>query len=275
LRFYYVFLVLILYNEHYLKYYFGKLELDNEFVAYSHEMQEVKKLISLVKGINVNTIIMGDVGVGKSLVAKMIIPNAIVVYGDKPEDVLKALKNFDEIIIEDFEKLPSSDLPLTDGKKIVATAQKRIKDSTLDRLFGIKIDIPPLSQRAEDITGLTDHFLAKAKKELGMKSDSDINLPTPDISQNCHSLKRSVYQALLCSNVSKEQLGSIMEEYFYAHIDDEDENYKPFLDVFDSAVINANYRKFKSQLMMSYKMGINRNTLRKKILQLGKKLGDE
>jgi len=249
--------------------------LDNEFVAYSHEMQEVKKLISLVKGINVNTIIMGDVGVGKSFVAKIIIPNAIVVHGDRPEDVLKALKNFDEIIIEDFEKLPSSDLPLTEGKKIVATAKKRIKDSTLDRLFGIKIDIPPLSERSEDIAGLAKHFLSKAKKELSLESNINIYSLAFDISQNCHSLKRSVYQALLCGNVSKEQLGSIMEEYFCAHIDDEDENYKPFLDIFDSAIINANYKKFKSQLMMSYKMGINRNTLRKKILQLGKKLGDE
>ncbi len=249
--------------------------MDNEFIAYSHEMQEVKKLISLVKGINVNTIVMGDEGVGKSLVAKIIIPNAIVVYGDRPEDVLKALKNFDEIIIEDFDKLPSSDLPLTEGKKIVATAKKRIKDSTLDRLFGIKIDIPPLSQRADDIAGLTRHFLTKAKKELSMESNIDIYSVPPDISQNCHSLKRAAYQALLCGNVTKEQLGSIMEEYFYTHIEGDEENYKPFLDIFDSAVIGANYRKFKSQLMMSYKMGINRNTLRKKILQLGKKLGDE
>ena len=138
--------------------------MDNEFIALSPQMQEVKKLIALVRGINVNTIVMGDVGVGKTLVAKTIIPNAIVVCGDKPEDVFKALKSFDEIIIEDFDKLPNSDLPLLDGKKIVATSKKRIKDSTLDRLFGIKIEIPSLSERKADIDSLKEHFWIGQKK---------------------------------------------------------------------------------------------------------------
>jgi DNA-binding NtrC family response regulator len=249
--------------------------LDNEFVASSPQMQEVKKLISLVRGINVNTVIMGDEGVGKSLVAKLIIPNAIVVHGDKPEDVLKALKNFDEIIIEDFEKLPNSDSLSIDGKKIVATSRKRLKDSTLDKIFGIKIEIVPLRERREDILALVEYFLLKAQKELQIKEDIPVSSITQDISANCHSLKRSVYQALLCGSVSKEQLGAIMEEYFYAHLGESEDNYKIFLDLFDSAIINANHKMFKSQLMMSYKMGINRNTLRKKILQLGKKLSDE
>ncbi len=249
--------------------------MENEFIAFSPQMQEIKKLTTLVRGVNVNTIVMGDVGVGKTFVAKTIMPDGVVVYGDKPEDVLKALKNFDEIIIEDFDKLPKSDLPILDGKKIVATSKKRIKDSTLDRLFGIKIEIPSLPKRKEDIEPLKKHFLDMAKKDLSIDSNIDTSAVSTDITQNCHSLKRAAYQALLCNNITKEQLSKVMEEYFYAHIDDKDENYKPFLDIFDEAIINANYRKFKSQLMMSYKMGINRNTLRKKILQLGKKLGDE
>lgn len=249
--------------------------MDNEFVASSPQMQEVKKLISLVRGISVNTIIMGDEGVGKSLVAKLIMPNAIVVYGDKPEDVLKALKNFDEIIIEDFERLPNTDSLYMDGKKIVATSKKRIKDSTLDRIFGIKIDIAPLKDRAEDIPALIKHFFSKAKKELCIDEDISMESVAADISSNCHSLKRACYHSILCSNISKEQLGSMMEEYFYDHLGESEDNYKIFLELFDSSIINANHRKFKSQLMMSYKMGINRNTLRKKILQLGKKLTDE
>ncbi len=80
---------------------------------------------------------------------------------------------------------------------------------------------------------------------------------------------------MLCSSLDEEQLTSVMENYFFTRLDDADDNYKRFLDIFDSAIINANHKMFKSQLMMSYKMGINRNTLRKKILQLGKKLTDE
>ncbi len=251
------------------------MHLDNEFIAVSSQMQEVKKLIALVRGINVNTIVMGDVGVGKTLVATTIIPNAIVVHGDRPEDVIKALKSFDEVIIEDFDKLPNTDLPFFEGKKIVATSKKRIKDSTLDRLFGIKIEIPSLTERKSDLESLKEHFLDKAKKELNINSYVNMSAIATDITENCHSLKRAVYQALLCNDITKEQLGLIMEEYFFENMDDSEENYKLFLDVFDGAIINANYRKYKSQLMMSYKMGINRNTLRKKIMQLGKKLESE
>lgn len=250
--------------------------MDNELIAVSPQMQEVKKLISLVRGISVNTIIMGDEGVGKSMTARLIVPNAIVVSGRKPEDVIKALKNFDEVIIEDFDKLPNSDSLHIDGKKIVATSRKKIKDSTLDKVFGIKIDIDPLVKRQEDIVPLTSHFISKAQKELEMYdvviTSDDVAI---DVSKNCHTLKRAAYQALLCASLGEEQLGGIMESYFYAKLDESDDNYKRFLDIFDSAIINANHKMYKSQLMMSYKMGINRNTLRKKILQLGKKLTDE
>lgn len=238
-------------------------------------MQEIKKLIALVRGINVNTVIVGDVGVGKSLCAKLILPDAIVVYGEKPEDVLKALKNFDEIIIENFEKLPNPDSLSLDGKKVVATSRKKIKESTLDRIFGIKIEIPPLSSRADDIPALIDYFLGKIQKELGIDGNVDLSSVPIDLCENCHSLKRAVYRACLCSFVDADQLCSIMEEYFYKHIDETDDNYKRFLEMFDLAIINANHRKFKSQLLMSYKMGINRNTLRKKMLKLGKKLTGE
>lgn len=238
-------------------------------------MQEVKKLISLVRGISVNTIIMGDEGVGKSLAAKLIVPNAIAVSGRRPEDVIKALKNFEEVIIEDFDKLPNADSLATAGKKIVATSRKKIKDSTLDKLFGIKIEIDPLSKRPEDILPLTEHFLSNAQKELEMRDEVSPNEVVKDISKNCHTLKRASYQALLCGSLEEDQLISIMENHFFYRLNDGDDNYKRFLDVFDSAIINANYRMYKSQLMMSYKMGINRNTLRKKILQLGKKLTDE
>ena len=114
--------------------------MNNEFVANSKHLQEVKKLIGLVRGINVNTIIIGETGVGKSHAAKLILPNAVVVNGGNSDELLKALKNFEEIIVEDFDKVLNPEVVLVDGKKIVATSRKKIKDSTLDTVFGVKID---------------------------------------------------------------------------------------------------------------------------------------
>lgn len=248
--------------------------MNNEFVANSKHLQEVKKLIGLVRGISVNTVIIGDSGVGKSHAAKLIIPNAVVVNGANGDELLKALKNFEEIIVEDFDKVLNPEVVLADGKKIVATSRKKIKDSTLDTVFGVKIDIEPLSKREDDIIPLVEYFLERAKKELCMSSDVSSESVVQDLSENCHTLKRRAYQALLCYDVNEEKLKKMMEEYFFANIEVED-NYKKFLELFDDAIINANHKKYGSQLMMSYRMGINRNTLRKKILQLNKKLIDE
>ena len=46
----------------------------------------------------------------------------------------------------------------------------------------------------------------------------------------------------------------MMEEYFFANIEVED-NYKKFLELFDDAIINANHKKYGSQLTTSIVTG--------------------
>jgi len=48
-----------------------------------------------------------------------------------------------------------------------------------------------------------------------------------------------------------------------------DEDYKDMLELFDKALIEAETQMFKSQLQVAQHLGINRNTLRKKIDELG------
>ena len=54
----------------------------DDFIAVSKQMQEVKRVANLVKGIKVNTLIIGDTGTGKSRIANTILSNAIVVNGE-------------------------------------------------------------------------------------------------------------------------------------------------------------------------------------------------
>ena len=144
----------------------------------------------------------------------------------------------------------------------------------IDYFFGIVIEIEALSSTKDDIPVLSEAFLAEAKTSLKIEHDIDMSGMSFDISENCHSLKRNVYKKLLAQTLNETALTATMSDFFYDGIEVED-NYAHFLNIFDTAIINANHKKYKSQLMMSYKMGINRNTLRKKINELGLKLDEK
>lgn len=245
----------------------------DDFIAVSKQMQEVKRVANLVKGIKVNTLIIGDTGTGKSRIANTILSNAIVVNGENSEETLKGIKNFNEIIIENFDRVRNYDALNFQNQKIVATTTKRPKDSVIDKFFGIVVDLPPLSQRQDDIQALTDCFIQEAKESLKILTEMQIDPSILDISENCHSLKRGIYKRLLDDTMDEKALITAMGEFFFNQIE-MDDNYGHFIKMFDTAVITANHRKYKSQLMMSYKMGINRNTLRKKINELGLKLDE-
>lgn len=245
-----------------------------ELIAVSPQMQEVKRLANLVKGIKVNTIVSGPAGSGKSYLARFILPNAVIVSGLNLDETNRALKAFEEVIIEDFDKILNYDLLSIKDQKIVATSSKKLKEGVVDRFFGIKIDLLPLCDRSADVEQLAQLFLQEAKSVFKTEDGVELSDIALDTSENCHSLRRSVYKSVLLADLDETSLLSIMENYFYRHIE-ADENYKVFLDLYDNAIITANHKKYKSQLMMSFHMGINRNTLRKKILQLNKKFDDD
>ena len=237
-----------------------------EFVAVSVKMQEIKRFSVLMKNTKIHTLIIGESGVGKSRLANEIAPNAYKVDGAKPNGVAEAIKQFNEIIIENFDLLNGADWNLA-GKRIIATSKTKPKDSVCEKLFGLTIELLPLSKRQADIVPLMQAFMEQASSELNL-APININKIAPDISQNCHSLKRAVYSALIRHHQSKEEFALSMQEFFERRIE-LDDNYHIFLDMFDKAVILANQDKYKSQLMMAKIMGINRNTLRKKMSGLG------
>ncbi|HHH37125.1 MAG TPA: Fis family transcriptional regulator, partial [Epsilonproteobacteria bacterium] len=61
---------------------------------------------------------------------------------------------------------------------------------------------------------------------------------------------------------------SILHRYLYEHMEG-DSDYKTYLPLYEKPLIEAGLEKFGSQLKLSEMLGINRNTLRKKIHELG------
>lgn len=238
------------------------------FLARSQAANEVLKTANLIKNLRINAIITGESGTGKSLLARMVMPEAPVVDAAAGDDVEEMLRRNDELIIENFNRVPNFDRLEMGDKKIVATCATRMDDAVIDRFFGIKMEIPPLSQRPEDVAPIAEHFLEEARATLMVDRKVEVSKLPLDLSRNCHSLKKSVYFSLLMDNIEEGDLMRLMEKYLMDRLEGNNA-YRENLHLFDRPIIEAGLKKYGSQLKLSEVLGINRNTLRKKVYELG------
>jgi DNA-binding protein Fis len=70
----------------------------------------------------------------------------------------------------------------------------------------------------------------------------------------------------LLSSVGEDDLMGIMENFLFQKLGSNND-YRKFLHLYEVPLIRAGIKKFKSQLQLSDKLGLNRNTLRKKITE--------
>ena len=124
--------------------------------------------------------------------------------------------------------------------------------------------LPPLSQREEDVELLIEKFAQEASLLFGSDEDFSITNFKPDLTQNASSLRRQVMISYLLQDIQDIELMDIMENYLYNKLGS-NSDYRNFLYLYEAPLIRAGLNKFKSQLQLSDKLGLNRNTLRKKI----------
>jgi DNA-binding NtrC family response regulator len=149
---------------------------------------------------------------------------------------------------------------------VIATGGFRYTPQHLEELFAIQFTIPPLRERLEDIAVLSALFLEEAKTMLGK---NDYSLPknfSADVSGNALTLRRQIYLNYLLSNASEENVLEITENYLLDKLGGNND-YRAFLHLFEVPLIRAGIKKFKSQLQLADRLGLNRNTLRKKIAE--------
>jgi len=89
-----------------------------------------------------------------------------------------------------------------------------------------------------------------------------------NLTLNSKSLKKSIYQNLIKYTMTIDDISEILYSYFYRHFDGND-NYRAHLKIYEKPLIKAGLKKYNSQLQLSKILGINRNTLRKKIHEHG------
>ena len=238
------------------------------FVTACASSAQAYKTATLLKTLNVNALISGEIGVGKKTLARYILSDAPMFDGKEYEDILSALQSTNEIIIINLENIPNLkivlDLIVEKSIRLIATAKSSFYSEYIDEICSIKFDIPPLSQRAEDVKELIMVYADEASKLFDTHSEIDIENFVPDLSMNSKSLRRQVMISSLFSDISENELMEIVQSYLLDKLGSNND-YRNFLHLYEVPLIRAGLDRFKSQLQLSDRLGLNRNTLRKKI----------
>jgi len=183
---------------------------------------------------------------------------------------INSLKNIfsreEEIIIKDFEEIKEPSSLNFEYKRVIAIAKSSVDKRVVDEKFGFIYYLPPLKERPEDIKILSNYFLKDAKKTLMV--DVDISIPQNrlDISKNILSLKASIYKEVLLASLNSKDIEEALFNYFFNNIDGNNA-YRENLGILERPMLKAGLKKFGSQLKLSEVLGINRNTLRKKLYE--------
>jgi DNA-binding NtrC family response regulator len=239
-----------------------------KFIAKSTQLNNLVKSLQLTKKFFVSSLIVGEAYSGKKSVAQYIMPEAPLVNGEDLQSVLETLKHHDEVIIYNFAKISNFSLLNFDNKRVIATALYQPKDRVVDDLFGYIYNLPPLRERAEDVSALAEIFTQRAKKVLSVEEDFSIRVEELDLTQNSKSLEKSIYKTLLLKDIEEDEIEKIFYNFFLENLSG-DNDYKKYLYLFEKPLIKAGLKKYKSQLKLAGILGINRNTLRKKANEYG------
>ncbi len=239
-----------------------------KFITASNASKEAFKTANLLKSLTVNTLIYGERGTGKRTLAKYIVPNASVIDASSFDELLTAIESSNEIIITNIESSPNIHrvFQAIQEKKIrvVATCVHVSTNELYDDLFSVKFDLPPLNKRMEDVEALIDIYLDEVKEIV--REDVKFNRKNfvPDLLDNSISLKKQIYSHAFLENITVNELMYLIENYLEDKIGT-NSDYRNNLYIYEVPLIRAGLKKFKSQLQLADRLGLNRNTLRKKI----------
>ena len=238
-----------------------------QFLSNSPQIDNIVKGFTLTKPLFVSSLLIGEAHTGKKTLIETLFPNSIYIDANNSEELLSALEKHDEVIIYNFDKIMDIDILNFENKRIIAIADHIENTAKIEKKFAFIYHMPTIEER-EDIELLIKHFHNKIQKELMLESDITLEIEKLDFSKNLHSLKASIYKQLMNRTLNSEEIESILFEYLLKNMDGNNA-YREHLYLYEKPLIEAGLQKYKSQLKLSNILGLNRNTLRKKIQEHG------
>lgn len=241
-----------------------------DYIAQDEISKEILNSAKLLQAVNVNALIIGSLGVGKKSLAKYILPDSKIydaknLQQDIKDDAIN-LQN-DAIIIDKIDEITNINLFLEwineNSIRVIAISTTNILNQKIKDIFSINLEIPDLYKRENDTKLLIQKFSQEASKTLDMQTVANAKLIT-NISNNAHSLRKSIYFSYLFETIGEEEILMFLERYLSEHLEGEN-SYKDLLYLFEVPLIKASTKKYKSQVQVAKHLGLNRITLRKKL----------
>jgi DNA-binding protein Fis len=230
-------------------------------------VQNITKGLQLSKSLLVSSIIIGEPYTGKMTLVKSIYPQSLYIDANNLEELEGALESYDEIIIYNFEAIINIKNIDMQNKRIIAIANKTRDLKSIEESFAFIYHMPSLKDRPEDVKELSEKLSYDIQKDLMIEQNVMIDPTTLDLTQNFKSFKVSLYKQLIKKSLTPEDIEDILYDYFLENLDGKN-GYRDYIGIYEKPLITAGLKKYKSQLQLADVLGLNRNTLRKKIKEL-------
>jgi PAS domain S-box-containing protein len=183
-----------------------------------------------------------------------------------------------------FEPLGSTRSETTDARIIVATnkdlieqvRQNMFREDLYYRINVVRIELPPLRRRKEDIPLLVDHFIPRFnrlqnKNVEGIAAEALSLLMAHDWPGNIRELENAIERAFVLCNKGRIGIGHLPEELTAHGSSSRSESSARFAhDILDTQVIqSALERNAFNRLAAARELGIHKTTLFRKMKKLG------
>jgi len=238
-----------------------------QFLSNSSQIDNIVKGLTLTKSLFVSSLLYGEAYTGKKTLIQSLFPNSVYVDANNPIELQLALENNSELIIYNFEKLLNFESINFENRRIIAIANHIEHSVKIDKKFAFIYKMPSLKER-EDLELLIDFFQDQTQKELMLDYPIQLNRNQLNLSQNIKSLKASLLKQLIYKTINQEDIKELLHNYLSENMEGNNA-YREFLGLYEIPLIEAGITKYKSQLKLAQILGLNRNTLRKKIQEHG------
>jgi sigma-54 dependent transcriptional regulator, acetoin dehydrogenase operon transcriptional activator AcoR len=206
------------------------------------------------------------------------------IFLDEIGDISQALQVRLLRVLEDktFEPLGAVKPNKTNARVVVAShrsleklvQENKFREDLFFRVNVMKLTLPGLAERKEDIPLLIDHFIErfnrrKKKKILGFSHEAQAALMLYDWPGNIRELENAVEHAfILCKEklIGIRHLPDKILSEINAVFTEQDTTLK---EIEKTAIVKALHRNNWKKLQTAKELGINKNTLRRKILGYG------